>query len=552
MNNSGRRILIVDDLPENRELLEAVLIRHDYAAAVAGDGIEALEKLRAGNFDLIITDVLMPKMDGFQLCREVKRDEQLKDIPVIFYTATYVDPKDEELAASVGAAVYIVKPMELLKFLSLIEKIIIEPPPKTAPAPTPALTEDAVFLQQYNQRLIQQLEKKLIELNEARAATRISETKYRTIADFTYNWEYWVSPEGKFIYSSPSFKRISGYENDMLMKDPKNLFDIIHEEDRPAFKKHFEAAIQDTLTIHHLEFRIVRRDGGIRWLFHACQPVYDQEGRFIGRRASNGDITERKRLEESLKAKNEELNVMSQQLWQAVKLATMGELAASIAHELNNPLATVSLRIESLTAQTPEGDKRRRELEIIGKEVERMGNLVANLLQFSRRSQKQISTVDIREEIEKTLELIEYHLRKNNVQVIREFAPDAPCIHADRQQLRQLFLNLFTNAGDAMPKGGTLTIRVAPQPGEKKIFIEIADTGAGIPPEILPKVMEAFYTTKPEGKGTGLGLAICRRVAQEHQGTFDITSEGIPGRGAKARITLSSMDPGNAIGLTET
>ncbi len=180
-----------------------------------------------------------------------------------------------------------------------------------------------------------------------------------------------------------------------------------------------------------------------------------------------------------------------------------------------------------------------------------MGNLVTNLLQFSRRSQKQISTVDIREEIEKTLELIHYHLRKNNIQVIREFAPEVPVILADRQQLRQLFLNLFTNASDAMPKGGTLTIRVAAQPEEKKVFIEIADTGTGIPPEILPKVMEPFYTTKPEGKGTGLGLAICRRIAQEHQGTLDITSEGIPGKGTKVRITLSSMDPGNSIGLTD-
>ena len=107
----------------------------------------------------------------------------------------------------------------------------------------------------------------------------------------------------------------------------------------------------------------------------------------------------------------------------------MGELASSIAHELNNPLATVSLRIESLTAQTSQDDPRRRELEIIGQEVERMGNLVTNLLQFSRRSQQQISTVDVREEIEKTFELIEYHLRKNNVKVIREFAPDVPFIH---------------------------------------------------------------------------------------------------------------------------
>ncbi len=279
---------------------------------------------------------------------------------------------------------------------------------------------------------------------------------------------------------------------------------------------------------------------------------------------------ERARAEEALQAKNEELNSVLQQLWQTAKLATMGELASSIAHELNNPLATVSLRIESLTAQTPEDDKRRRELEIIGQEVERMGNLVTNLLQFSRQSQKQISTVDICGEIEKTLELIHYHFRKSNIHVVREFAPEVPGILADRQQLRQLFLNIFTNAGDAMPKGGTLAIRVYAQGSEGRdqespvgptpdprsltpafVVVEIADTGAGIPPDVLPKVMEPFYTTKPEGKGTGLGLAICRRIAREHGGTLDITSEGIPGKGTKVRITLSSVDTGSSAGLTD-
>ena len=120
-----------------------------------------------------------------------------------------------------------------------------------------------------------------------------------------------------------------------------------------------------------------------------------------------------------------------------------------------------------------------------------------------------------------------------------------------------------------MPKDGTLTIRVYtqgsggrgqgsgvrdspdPRPLIPAVVIEIADTGTGIPPEILPKVVEPFYTTKPEGKGTGLGLAICRRIAQEHRGTIDITSEGIPGKGTKVRITLSSMDTGNSIGLME-
>jgi signal transduction histidine kinase/CheY-like chemotaxis protein/PAS domain-containing protein len=279
---------------------------------------------------------------------------------------------------------------------------------------------------------------------------------------------------------------------------------------------------------------------------------------FEGLGASIGIALSRKRAEEEIKKysaqlieKNDEIRAMTQQLWQSAKMVTMGELSASVAHELNNPLATVSLRVESLLEKTPQDNSNHRELEIIQQEIKRMATLIANLLQFSRRGQQQISTVDICEEIEKTLELIDYHLRKYSIVIRREFPKEAPRIHADRQQLLQLFLNLFTNASDAMPRGGTLTIRVTAPSESKQVIIEIADTGTGIPPEILPKVAEPFFSTKPEGKGTGLGLAICRRIVKEHKGTFDLLSEGIPGRGTTARIALPVTNGTNSAGLKD-
>ena len=280
------------------------------------------------------------------------------------------------------------------------------------------------------------------------------------------------------------------------------------------------------------------------------------EARLVDRRVFVGivrDITGRKHAEETLResnrrlegvlsalqSKGEEVKVMSQQLWQAAKLAAVGELAASIAHELNNPLATVSLRVESLLAQTPADDPKRRLLEVVEQEVERMADLVANLLQFSRRGQPRASTVDLGEDLVKTLELVQHHMRNRRIRVVQELAPDVPAIQADRQLLRQVFLNLLTNAGDAMPEGGTLTLRVAlgSLEGDRQaVVIEFADTGVGILPEHLPRVMEPFFTTKDEGKGTGLGLAICRRAVQEHGGAMHITSE--VGKGTTVRIAL--------------
>jgi signal transduction histidine kinase len=190
-------------------------------------------------------------------------------------------------------------------------------------------------------------------------------------------------------------------------------------------------------------------------------------------------------------------------------------------------------------AQAAEGDPQRRPLEIIDQEAERMGRLVGNLLQFSRRSQQQISTFDVRKEIDNAIEFIHYHLRKHQINVVREFADVVPTVHADRQQLRQLFLNLVMNASDAMPQGGRLTLRVAAgrmRSGVGAVVIEFTDTGAGIAPDDLAKVWEPFFTTKPEGKGTGLGLAICRRTAEEHRGTIHIESE--VGAGTTVRIML--------------
>lgn len=268
-----------------------------------------------------------------------------------------------------------------------------------------------------------------------------------------------------------------------------------------------------------------------------------------------------------LRATNEEIATISQQLLQSARLATMGELAASIAHELNNPLAIVSLRVESLLAQAPEGDPKHRPLVVIEQEVERMGNLVAHLLEFSRRSGQQISTVDVREEIDNTLELVHYRFHKHGVSVVKDFPSNLPRIHADRSQLRQVFLNVFTNAIDAMREtGGTLTLRVQKAESRKQkaessgplpsaacplpsVLIEISDTGAGIPPEHLAKVMEPFFTTKPEGQGTGLGLPICRRIVQEHHGAFEIDSE--VGKGTTVRITLPVANGKNGKMLKE-
>ena len=248
------------------------------------------------------------------------------------------------------------------------------------------------------------------------------------------------------------------------------------------------------------------------------------------------DVTEKLKARYALQEKADELASMTQQLWHASKLVIMGELAASVAHELNNPLATVSLRVEALMEQLAHDEQKQRSLRIIISEVERMANLVTNLLQFSRRNYRQISTIDVREELTRSIDLISFYLRNRKIQLIQEFDESLAPVHADRQQLRQVFLNLMTNAGDAMPEGGVLTVRVHDQSESSRVVIELTDTGKGIAAADIKKVWEPFFTSKMEGKGTGLGLSICSRIVEEHGGTISLESE--VGKGTTVSLAL--------------
>jgi PAS domain S-box-containing protein len=387
-------------------------------------------------------------------------------------------------------------------------------------------------------RLIPALEREL-SVAEVRRERRQAEALLRlqgAVLNAAANAIVITDRDGVITWVNPACTRLTGYTAEEVVGQNPRLFKSGGHD--LTFYQNLWATIRAG-QVWHGEVTNRRKDGGLYVLEQTITPLLDGRGTITHFIAIQHDITERKRAEDALRVKDEELRMMSQQLWHATKLATMGELAASVAHELNNPLATVSLRAEALLAQTPPRAPMRHALEVISQETDRMGKLVADLLQFSRRSGQQRSTVDVRDEVDKTLELIQYHLRRRNVNVVRTFAPDVPVVLADRQQLRQVLLNLFINASDAMPQGGALTIHIATgalNGGETAVVTEVADTGDGIPAEVLPRIWEPFYTTKPEGKGTGLGLAICRRIVEDHRGTITITS--VVGQGTAVRVAL--------------
>lgn len=236
-----------------------------------------------------------------------------------------------------------------------------------------------------------------------------------------------------------------------------------------------------------------------------------------------------------------ESHKIQQQILQSEKLAAIGQLAAGVMHEINNPLATIGACVTAIEGRLPTdtSPQSREYLKVIQREVERCTRIVDGLLDFSRPrpSGRHKTLCQVNSLVEETLFLVKHHQRFRKINVVKHLAPDLPPVNADGEQLIQVFMALMLNAMDAMERGGDMTIRTMLSPGRQdELMIEIADTGVGISPNEMSKIFEPFFTTKPPGRGTGLGLSIVYGILQEHAGRIDADSE--PGRGSVFRVYL--------------
>jgi signal transduction histidine kinase len=240
-----------------------------------------------------------------------------------------------------------------------------------------------------------------------------------------------------------------------------------------------------------------------------------------------------------LKRRYAELQQTQQQLAQAAKLASIGELAGGMAHEINNPITSI-LALSSHMAEREDGaltPRSRKSLQTIVKQAERVTNLVAGLLSFSRQSQLHIGELQVRELLDTALDLVHFRIESGAIRVIREIAPSLPPVPGDASRLTEVFVNLLTNAVDAMPNGGTLTVRALHSTEDGAVRVEVQDTGSGIDPENLPRIFDPFFTTKAPGRGTGLGLSISHGIVKDHSG--EIWARSQPGVGTTVVVSLS-------------
>jgi two-component system NtrC family sensor kinase len=265
---------------------------------------------------------------------------------------------------------------------------------------------------------------------------------------------------------------------------------------------------------------------------------------------ANQEITQwSETLQQRVLEKTQELEQIQAHLIQMEKMASLGKLSATVAHELNNPLGGILTYAKLLQKRlaspnlTPEQlASTQQDLSIIAEETTRCGNIVKNLLLFSRRQMGEFAIVDLHEILDRCVQLVDHHLQLNNIKLVKAYQKGKVEVMCDKDQMQQAFLAILVNAVEAMPGGGTLTIKTSFDSDKNKVKIDIQDTGSGISPKDLPHIFEPFYTTKKEGKGVGLGLSVCYGIIERHEGKISVQS--VVGKGSTFTIELPTHSLG--------
>ncbi len=330
-----------------------------------------------------------------------------------------------------------------------------------------------------------------------------------------------VDSSSHYTFVSPRCTEVLGYE--LSETATMEFGGRTHAEDLPILLALFSDILAGRQTYASLEVRVRHKLGDWRRIRFNFSPLADETGKIEGVVLSGRDVTELKRLEE--------------QLIQAEKLAAMGQMLAGVAHELNNPLTAILGVTELLRDGHADEEATKRQLEITHRQARRAARIVQNLLEFSRPASPQKKPVDLNSIIDRTLQLHEHSLRRNNVEVDFRPQPDFPGVIADANQLIQVFLNLVTNAEQAIREvrdSGRIQIRLL-RIGSR-ISIAFQDDGVGIRPDSVQRLFDPFYTTKRPGGGTGLGLSICLSIVREHGGTIE--AERLPAGGSAFTVYL--------------
>jgi PAS domain S-box-containing protein len=370
-------------------------------------------------------------------------------------------------------------------------------------------------------------------VKERTAELKKSEEKFRTLADFTYDWEYWLDPERRMLYISPSCERITGFSPDSFYKEPQFINTIIHPDDRQSFENH--------VGLYHVgnkhsesderEFRIVDRNGGTKWIAHVCAPITGEGGAYLGRRVSNRDITKRKHAEEELRRQSVELEATNREL---------ESFAYSVSHDLRAPLRTIDgfsqIIIDDYSGKLDEQGK--NYLLRVKSATQRMGQLIDDMLKLSRITRQELK----REETDLSMMVrkISAELSHNQPERQVEFVIKPGCAEdCDRQLIGIALENLIGNSWKYSSRHTSARIEFGATEKDGKTVYFVRDDGAGFDPAYADKLFSPFQRlhAASEFEGNGIGLATIQRIVRKHGGS--VWAEGQVEKGATFYFTLT-------------
>jgi PAS domain S-box-containing protein len=389
-------------------------------------------------------------------------------------------------------------------------------------------------LQNTNEALLEESrERKSVEESLRRSESYLAEAQRLT---HTGSWAYNIGSK-ELIHSSEEHSRLFGFDRERGVPSFEELIHRIHPEERAPAMQRFESQIRAE-TDFDGHFRIVHPDGITKYVYSTGHPVFNASGDLVEFVGTVMDITERRRAEEE----RERLRQVQTDLAHVNRVTTMGELTASLAHEVNQPIAAAVTSANSclhwLAGDVPNLEKARAAAMRIVSDGTRAAEIISRIRLLFQKGAPQQELVDVNEVIEEMIVLLHGEATRYSISLRTELAADLPQVMGDRVQLQQVMMNLMVNAIDAMKNAdGMRELAIKSQRAEdEQVFVSVSDTGMGLPPEQADRIFDAFFTTKPHG--TGMGLRICRSIVESHGGR--LWADNNSSRGARFCFTLSN------------
>lgn len=358
---------------------------------------------------------------------------------------------------------------------------------------------------------------------------------FRAVADYTYDWESWHSSEGRLIWVNQAVERTTGYtiEDCLAMRDYP--LPIVAAEDRQRIAQILASARLRT-TGENVEFGCVHRGGDLRWMSLSWQPMDDAQGEYLGFRTSIRDVTERHKLRDQLRLHAEHLEQLVQERTvklrqmehrqrQMEKLAALGQLAAGVAHEINNPLAGMRNAFELIKSTLPPEHEHYDLLELVDREIERISGIVHQMYQLYRRTPQQAAPFDLTRTVREVITMLQNAADRRRVAIHFTSPPEPLPVFLVEGEVKQILYNIIRNALQASPPEASVAITVDRR--EREIAIQIGDRGPGIAAEVLPQIFDPFFSTKQgEGEaGMGLGLSVSRSLIDVMGGRIEVRTK---------------------------